>query len=53
MDEKTILWAAALQAAAQLIAGGAAGNPGESGWPEVQVIDIAKRLYQVAEEAKP
>lgn len=53
MDEKNILWAAALQAAATLIAGGCAGNPGEVGWPEVQVINIAKRLYQEADEAKP
>ncbi len=53
MDEKTFLWAAALQAAAVLIAGGSAGNPGESGWPEVQVIDIAKRLYAASEEGKP
>ena len=48
MDEKTILWAASLQAAATLIAGGSAGNPGESGWPEEQVINIAKRLYQAS-----
>ncbi len=53
MDEKTFLWATAVQAAATLIAGGVAGNPGEVGWPEEQVINIAKRLYQASEEAKP
>ncbi len=53
MDEKTILWAAALQTSAILISGGVAGNPGESGWPEVQVVELAKRLYETSEESKP
>ncbi len=53
MDEKTILWATALQSAAILIAGGVAGNPTEPGWPEEQVIHMAQRLYEAAEQGKP
>ena len=50
-EEKTILWAACVEAAANLIAGGVAGNAEKPGWPEIQVMDVAKRLYEAAEEA--
>lgn len=53
MEEKTILWAAIMQCSSILIAGGVAGKPGETGWPEIQVVELAKRLYEASEEVKP
>ncbi len=50
MDEETVVWAACIEAAATLIAGGAAGDRGGPGWPEEQVLNLAQRLFRAAKE---
>ncbi len=52
MDEETVLFAACIEAAATLIAGDVAGERGGPGWPEEQVMDIAKRLFRTAKESR-
>ncbi len=50
MDEETVVWAACIEAAAALIAGGVAGDRGGPGWPEEQVSALAQRLFRAAKE---
>ena len=52
MEDETVLWAACIEAAAALIAGGVAGDRGGEGWPQEQVSDIAQRIYRAIEERR-
>ncbi len=50
MDEETVLLAACVEAAATLIAGDVAGERGGEGWPEIQMAELAQRLFRAVKE---